>query len=220
MEYFEGRVLYGLPEREKTEMIDLYTFTTPNGRKPIIMLEEVGIPYTIHAVDITKGDQFKPEYVEINPNSKIPSIKDRDTELTIFESAAILLYLAEKSGKLMPTEQKGRFTVLEWLMFQIGSIGPMFGQLSHFKLHAPEQVPYAINRFEKEALRLYGVLDSQLSDHEFIANEYSIADVATFPWVANYEQIGLTLDQHPNLKRWVNTVQERPAVQKGMSISL
>jgi GSH-dependent disulfide-bond oxidoreductase len=201
-------------------MIDLYTFTTPNGRKPLIMLEEVNLPYSIHAVDITKGDQFKPEYVEINPNSKIPAIKDRDTGLTIFESAAILIYLAEKTGQLMPTSQKERFQVLEWLMFQIGGIGPTFGQLGHFKLHAKEKVPYAIARYEKETLRLYGVLNHQLEHHEFIAGEYSIADVATFPWIANYEQMGLSLSEYPHLNRWVEVVQERPAVQKGMAFSL
>jgi GSH-dependent disulfide-bond oxidoreductase len=201
-------------------MIDLYTFTTPNGRKPLIMLEEVNLPYSIHSVDITKGDQFKPEYVEINPNSKIPAIKDRDTGLTIFESAAILIYLAEKTGQLMPTSQKERFQVLEWLMFQIGGIGPTFGQLGHFKLHAKEKVPYAIARYEKETLRLYGVLNHQLKHHEFIAGEYSIADIATFPWIATYEQMGLSLSEYPHLNRWVEVVQERPAVQKGMAFSL
>jgi GSH-dependent disulfide-bond oxidoreductase len=201
-------------------MIDLYTFTTPNGRKPLIMLEEVNLPYSIHPIDITKGDQFKPEYIEINPNSKIPAIKDRDTGLTIFESAAILIYLAEKTGQLMPTSQKERFQVLEWLMFQIGSIGPIFGQLGHFKLHAKEKVPYAIARYEKETLRLYGVLNHQLEHHEFVAGEYSIADIATFPWIANYEQMGLSLSEYPHLNRWVEVVQGRPAVQKGMAFSL
>jgi GSH-dependent disulfide-bond oxidoreductase len=198
-------------------MIDLYTFMTPNGQKPLIMLEEVGLPYTVHVVDITKGEQFSPEYLVINPNGKIPAITDQETGLTIFESAAILIYLAEKTGKLLPTKQKERFQVLEWLMFQIGSIGPMFGQLGHFKQFATEKVPYAIARYEKETLRLYGVLDQQLGQHPFIAGDYSIADIATFPWIASYERLGLTLDEHPNLKRWVEVVQTRSAVQEGMT---
>jgi GST-like protein len=205
---------------EKMMTIDLYTFTTPNGRKPLIMLEEISLPYTVHIIDITKGDQFKPEYVAINPNSKIPAITDRETGLTIFESAAILIYLAEKAGKLLPTAQKERFQVLEWLMFQIGSIGPMFGQLGHFKQFAPEKIPYAIERYEKETLRLYGVLDLQLTQHEFIAGDYSIADIATFPWIASYDRFGLSLDNYPNLKRWFEIVQQRPAVEKGMTMSL
>ncbi|AFY94594.1 glutathione binding-like protein [Chamaesiphon minutus] len=201
--------------------IDLYTFTTPNGRKPLIMLEEIGLPYTNHAIDISKGEQFKPEYVAINPNSKIPAMVDRETDLTIFESGAILIYLAEKSGQLLPTAPKNRFQVLQWLMLQMGSIGPMFGQLGHFKHAAPEKIPYAIERYEKETLRLYSVLDGQLTDHTFIADDdYSIADIATYPWVANYERLGLTLDGHPHLKRWVELLQQRPAVQRAMTMSL
>lgn len=199
-------------------MIDLYTFTTPNGRKPSIMLEEVGLAYNVHKIDITKNEQFTPEYTAINPNSKIPAIIDQDTGITVFESGAILIYLAEKTGKLLPTEQKGRFQVLEWLMFQMGSVGPMFGQLNHFKRYAPEKIPYAIERYEKETLRLYGVLDRQLANNEFICGDYSIADIATYPWVATYKFQGLTLDEHPNLKRWVETLQERPAVERGMAV--
>lgn len=200
-------------------MIDLYTFTTPNGRKASIMLEEVDLPYNVHKIDITKNDQFTPEYIAINPNSKIPAIVDQDTGITVFESGAILIYLAEKAGKLLPTEQKGRFQVLEWLMLQMGSVGPMFGQLNHFKRYAPEKIPYAIARYEKETLRLYGVLDRQLANHEFISGgDYSIADIATYPWVAVYEFQGLTLDEHPNLKRWFETLQQRPAVQRGMQV--
>jgi GST-like protein len=199
-------------------MIDLYTFTTPNGRKASIMLEEVGLPYNVHKIDITKNDQFTPEYIAINPNSKIPALIDRDAGITVFESGAILMYLAEKTGKLLPTDQKGRYLVIEWLMLQMGSIGPMFGQLNHFKKYAPEKIPYAIERYEKETLRLYGVLDRQLKDNEFICGDYSIADVATYPWVAVYEFQGLTLDNHPNLKRWVETVQQRRAVQQGMKV--
>jgi len=199
-------------------MIDLYTFTTPNGRKASIMLEEVGLPYNVHKIDITKNEQFTPEYVAINPNSKIPAIIDRDTEITVFESGAILIYLAEKTGKFLPMEQKQRYQVLEWLMFQMGSVGPMFGQLNHFKKFAPEKIPYAIERYEKETLRIYGVLDKQLADNKFICGDYSIADISTYPWVAIYEFQGLTLDNHPNLKRWVEMLQERPAVQRGMAV--
>lgn len=199
-------------------MIDLYTFTTPNGRKISIMLEEVGLPYTVHVIDIRKGDQFTPEFIAINPNSKIPAIVDQQNNMTVFESGAILIYLAEKTGKLLPTDQVGRFQVLAWLMFQMASVGPMFGQLNHFKRFAPEPIPYAIDRYEKETLRLYGVLDQQLASHEFICGEYSIADIATFPWVASYDFQGLTLDNHPHLKRWFELVQARPAVERGMAV--
>lgn len=199
-------------------MIDLYTFGTPNGHKASIILEEVELPYNVHKIDITKGDQFTPEFVAINPNSKIPAIVDRDTDFTVFESGAILIYLAEKTGKLLPTNDKERIQVLSWLMLQMGSVGPMLGQLNHFKKFAPEKIPYAIERYEKETLRLYSVLDKQLAEREFICGEYSIADIATYPWIAIYEWQGLTLDSHPNLKRWVETVQQRPAVERGMAV--
>lgn len=199
-------------------MIDLYTFTTPNGRKASVMLEEVGLPYNVHKIDITKNEQFTPEYIAINPNSKIPAIVDQDTDIKVFESGAILIYLAEKTGKFLPIDQKGRFQVLEWLMWQMGGVGPMSGQLNHFKRFAPEKIPYAIARYEKETLRLYSVLDKQLADKEFICGDYSIADIATYPWVSIYESQGLTLDNHLNLKRWVETVQQRPAVQRGMKV--
>ncbi|MBW4428665.1 MAG: glutathione S-transferase N-terminal domain-containing protein [Nostoc desertorum CM1-VF14] len=199
-------------------MIDLYTFTTPNGRKASVMLEEVELPYNVHKIDITTQQQFTPEYIAINPNSKIPAIVDQETGIKVFESGAILIYLAEKTGKLLPTEQKSRFQVLEWLMFQMAGVGPMFGQLNHFKRFAPEKLPYAIERYEKETLRIYGVLNKQLQDNEFICGDYSIADIATYPWVAIYEFQGLTLDNYPNLKRWVDMVQQRPAVQRGMQV--
>lgn len=199
-------------------MIDLYTFTTPNGRKASVMLEEVGLPYNVHVIDIRKGDQFTPEFVAINPNSKIPAIVDQEAGLTVFESGAILIYLAEKTGQLLPTGLKSRFQVLEWLMFQMGGVGPMLGQLNHFRKFAPEQIPYAIDRYEKETLRLYGVMDKQLQVQEFICGDYSIADIALYPWVAIYEFQGLTLDQHPALKRWVEMMAQRPAVQKGMQV--
>ncbi|MCG5060275.1 MAG: glutathione S-transferase N-terminal domain-containing protein [Limnoraphis sp. WC205] len=199
-------------------MIDLYTFTTPNGRKPAIMLEEVGLPYNSIKIDIKKGDQFSPEFVAINPNSKIPAIVDQDTGITVFESGAILIYLAEKTGQLLPSETANRIKVIEWLMFQMASVGPMFGQLGHFRNYAPEKIPYAIERYEKETLRLFGVLDGELAKQEFIAGDYSIADIATYPWVAAYEYLGVTLDNHLNLKRWVETMKKRPAVQKGMAV--
>jgi GST-like protein len=199
-------------------MIDLYTFTTPNGRKPAIMLEEVGLAYNSIKIDIKKGDQFSPEFVAINPNSKIPAIVDQDTGITVFESGAILIYLAEKTGQLLPSETANRIKVIEWLMFQMASVGPMFGQLGHFRNYAPEKIPYAIERYEKETLRLFGVLDGELAKQEFIAGDYSIADIATYPWVAAYEYLGVTLDNHLNLKRWVETMKKRPAVQKGMAV--
>ncbi|MBP0021577.1 MAG: glutathione S-transferase N-terminal domain-containing protein [Cyanobacteria bacterium SBLK] len=199
-------------------MIDLYAYITPNGRKPAIMLEEVELPYTVKKVDISKGEQFSPEFVAINPNSKIPAIIDLDTNITVFESGAILIYLAEKTGKFLPSDTAGRMQVIEWLMFQMASVGPMFGQLGHFRRYAKEQIPYAIARYEKETLRLFEVLNSQLEKHEFIAEDYSIADMATYPWVAAYEYLGVTLDEHPHLKRWMETLQNRPAVQKGMAI--
>ena len=198
--------------------IDLYTFTTPNGRKASVMLEEVELPYNVHKIDITKDDQFTPEYVAINPNSKIPAIVDKDTDITVFESGAILMYLADKTGKFLPTEQKARYQVIEWLMLQMGSIGPMFGQFNHFNRYAPEKIPYAIERYKKETLRLYGVLDKQLADKDYICGDYSIADIATFPWVTIYELQGMTLDNHSNLKRWHDTVSNRPAVQRGMKV--
>lgn len=199
-------------------MIDLYTFTTPNGRKISIMLEEVGLPYNVHKIDITKGQQLTPEFVAINPNSKIPAIVDQDTGIKIFESGAILIYLAEKTDKLLPTDEKQRFQVLSWLMLQMGGVGPMLGQLNHFKKYAPEKIPYAIERYEKETLRIYSVLDGQLAKGEFLCGDYSIADIATYPWIAIYRAQGLTLDSHPNLKRWLETMQQRPAVERGMAV--
>ena len=201
-------------------MIDFYTYTTPNGRKPAILLEELELPYTIHKVDIGKGEQFSPEFVAINPNSKIPAIVDRDTDLAVFESGAILIYLAEKTGKLLPTDVANRARTIEWLMFQMGGVGPMFGQLGHFRNAAPESIPYAISRYETETLRLLGVLDRQLANHTYLAGDYSIADIATYPWVAatTTPYMGLSLEAFPNVQRWVETLQARPAVQTGMAI--
>jgi GST-like protein len=199
-------------------MIDLYTFTTPNGRKPAIMLEELGLSYTTHKIDITRGDQFTPEFIAINPNSKIPAIIDSETGITVFESGAILIYLAEKTGRFIPTDLAGRTKVIEWVMFQMASVGPMMGQLNHFKRFAPEKIPYAIERYEKETYRIFGVLDSQLKEQDYIARDYSIADIATYPWIAAAAFANVTLDNHPHLKRWAETLGERPAVQKGMAI--
>ncbi len=201
-------------------MIDLYTFTTPNGRKPAILLEELGLPYSIHNIDISKGDQFSPEFIAINPNSKIPAIIDRDTDITVFESGAILIYLAEKTGKFLPKEGSDRARVIEWLMFQMASVGPMFGQLGHFRNAAPEQIPYAIARYEKETLRLLGVLDRQLADNPYIAGEYAIADMATYPWVVatTSPYMGLSLEEFPHVQRWIAAMESRPAVKTGMAI--
>lgn len=201
-------------------MIDLYTFTTPNGRKPAILLEELGLPYRIHRIDIGRGDQFSPEFMALNPNSKIPAMVDRDTGITVFESGAILIYLAEKTGQFLPVDPAGRIAVIEWLMFQMASVGPMFGQLGHFRHAAPDQIPYAVERYQKETLRLLDVLDHQLAQHEFIAGDYSIADMATFPWVygAFSAYLGLTIHDFPELQRWVEAMQIRPAVQTGMAV--
>ena len=203
-------------------MIDLYTWSTPNGRKVSIMLEEVGLPYNTHAINIGKDDQFKPEFIAINPNSKIPAIVDPEgpdgKPISMMESGAILIYLAEKTGRLLPSSPRRRYVALQWLMFQMGGVGPMFGQVHHFLRAAKEQVPYAIERYTKETRRLYGVLDARLKDHEHLADEYSVADVATYPWVARFEWHKTRLEEFPNVKRWFDALGERPAVQRGMSV--
>jgi GSH-dependent disulfide-bond oxidoreductase len=203
-------------------MIELYTWTTPNGRKASIMLEELGLPYNAHAINIGKNDQFTPEFVAINPNSKIPAIVDPEgpdgKPMAVFESGAILIYLAEKTGKLVPASKRGRSVALQWLMFQMGGVGPMFGQVHHFLRAAKEPVPYAIDRYTTETRRLYGVLDARLKDHEHLADEYSIADIATYPWVARYEWHKTNLDDFPNVKRWFDAISARPAVQRGMKV--
>lgn len=198
--------------------IDLYTYTTPNGRKASIVLEELGLDYSVNVINIGKGDQFTEEYVKINPNSKIPAIVDRDADIAVFESGAILLYLAEKTGKLLPSDTTEKYQVIQWLMWQMGGVGPMFGQFNHFNLHAPDKIPYAIERYKKEVLRLYGVLNKQLEGKEYICDDYSIADIANYPWIAIYEVMGITLDGYENVQRWLNTVGERPGVQKGMKV--
>lgn len=203
-------------------MIDLYTWTTPNGRKVSIMLEELGLAYRTHAINIGKGDQFKPEYVKINPNSKIPSIVDQDgpdgKPVAMMESGAILLYLAGKTGKLLPESIRARYEALEWLMFQMGGVGPIFGQVHHFLRAAKEAVPYSIERYVKETRRLYGVLNDRLKHHEYLAGEYSIADIATYPWTARYEWHKTRLEDFPHVKRWFDAISARPAVQQGMKV--
>ena len=203
-------------------MIDLYTWSTPNGRKVSIMLEEVGLAYNVHAINIGKDDQFKPEYVAINPNSKIPSIVDPEgpdgKPVSLMESGAILIYLSEKTGKFTPQSKRGRYEALQWLMFQMGGVGPMFGQVHHFLRAAKEPVPYAIERYTKETRRLYGVLDARLKDHEYLAGDYSIADIATYPWVARYEWHKTRLEDFPHVKRWFDAITARPAVERGMKV--
>ncbi|MBR9970871.1 glutathione S-transferase N-terminal domain-containing protein [Magnetospirillum sulfuroxidans] len=203
-------------------MIDLYTWGTPNGRKVSIMLEECALPYRVHPIDISKGDQFTAEFVAINPNSKIPAIVDSDgpdgQALSLFESGAILIYLAEKTGKFLPSDARGRAETLQWLMFQMGGIGPMFGQTHHFRKFAPEPIPYAIDRYSKETHRLYGVLDTRLSQCEFVAGAYSIADMAIYPWCQRADWQGIDLNTFPHVQRWMNTISSRTAVQKGMSV--
>ncbi|HJQ64288.1 MAG TPA: glutathione S-transferase N-terminal domain-containing protein [Burkholderiales bacterium] len=203
-------------------MIDLYTWTTPNGRKISIMLEELGLPYRVHAIDIGKGDQFKPEYVALNPNSKIPTIVDPEapdgSPLGMMESGAILIYLAERTGRLLPGSGRARYAALEWLMFQMGGVGPMFGQVHHFLRAAKEPVPYAIERYTKETRRLYGVLNARLERQEYLADGYSIADIANYPWVARHEWHKTDLNDFPHVKRWFDAISARPAVQRGMKV--
>jgi len=202
-------------------MIQLYTWGTPNGKKVSIMLEEIELPYEVHPINIGQGDQFKPEYLSINPNNKIPSIIDTDgpggKPFPLFESGAILMYLAEKTGKLWPTDLRQRYTVIQWLMFQMGGVGPMFGQANYF-FRLEEKVPYAIERYHKEALRLYGVLEKALGQNEYLAGKYSIADIATYPLVWRHEMHHVKLEEFPNVKGWYDKISERPAVKRGMEI--
>ena len=199
-------------------MIDLYTWTTPNGRKASILLEELQLPYTVHPVDIGKDEQFKPEFLKISPNNRIPAIVDRDTGISLMESAALMIYLADKTGKLMPKAGEPRYRVLEWLMWQMGGPGPMFGQVHHFVKYNKGKAPYAEERYLKEARRLYGVLDRRLAGHEFVADDYSIADIAIWPWVSRYEWQTIDLKEYPNVTRWYTSIAKRPAVQKGYKV--
>ena len=205
-------------------MIDLYTWGTPNGRKVSIMLEECGLKYNTHAINIGKNiDQFTPEFVAINPNSKIPAITDSEgpdgKSIDLFESGAILIYLAGKTGKFLPQSVRGKYEALQWLMFQMGGVGPMIGQTHHFMRAAPEQIEYGIKRYHNETKRLYGVLDKRLSSEQFLAaGEYGIADIATYPWIARFEWHQVDLNEFANVKRWFDAIGARPAVQRGMAV--
>ena len=200
-------------------MIDLHYWPTPNGHKITIFLEEAGLPYTIHKVDIGKGDQFKPEFLAIAPNNRMPAIvdqapKDGGKPISVFESGAILLYLAEKTGKFISSDIRARVETLQWLFWQMGGLGPMAGQNGHFNVYAPEKIPYAIDRYTNETNRLYGVLNKRLEDREFMAGEYSIADMASYPWIVPYENHKQKLEDFPHLHRWFNAIKARPAVVK------
>ena len=200
-------------------MIDLYYWTTPNGHKVTIFLEEAGLPYRIHPINIGKDEQFQPHFLKIAPNNRIPAIIDQEPAgggalLSVFESGAILLYLAEKIGRFISSDIRERVATLEWLFWQMGGLGPMAGQNHHFNMFAPEKLPYAMNRYIKETARLYGVLDRRLADRDFIAGDYSIADIASYPWIVPFERQSQNLDDFPNLKRWFHTIKARPAVER------
>ncbi|MEW6298818.1 MAG: glutathione S-transferase N-terminal domain-containing protein [Thermodesulfobacteriota bacterium] len=203
--------------------IDVYYWPTPSGWKVTIMLEELGVPYNIVPVNIGKGEQFQPEFLKISPNNRMPAIVDHEPAggkgpLSIFESGAILEYLAEKYGKFMPRDVRGKYEVLQWLYWQMGGLGPMSGQANHFRHYAPEKIEYGIRRYTDEVNRLYGVMDTRLADREFLAGEYSIADMASWPWVVPYERMGQDLNEFPNLKRWFDTMKARPAVERGYAV--
>lgn len=201
-------------------MIDFYTAPTPNGHKISIALEEMQLPYNLIPVDISKGEQKQPEYLKLNPNGRIPTIVDRDNDdFVVFESGAILVYLGEKTGQFYPQDPKRRSQVLQWLMFQMGGVGPMLGQNHHFRIYAPERIQYAIERYTNEARRLYGVVDRRLGESEYVAGrEYTIADIAIWPWFQSYERQGIDLDEFPNVKRWSAAIGARPAVRRGMQV--
>ena len=203
-------------------MIDLYTWPTPNGHKVHIMLEETGLAYKVHPIDIGKGDQFKPEFLKISPNNKMPALVDSEgpdgKPIAVFESGAMLMYLGDKTGKFYPTDKRTRYLVLQWLMWQMGGIGPMLGQAHHFRNYAPEKLGYAIDRYTNEANRLYGVLDKRLTEAAYVAGEYSIADMAIIGWSRGHERQGMDIAEFPNVKRWIDTMVARPAVQRGLDV--
>jgi GST-like protein len=204
-------------------MIEVYSWATPNGHKIHIMLEECGLAYRAIPVDIGKGDQFKPEFLAISPNNKIPAIVDPDgpdgAPISMFESGAILLYLAAKTGRFLPDDLRGKYRTMEWLMFQMGSVGPMLGQAHHFRLYAPEKIPYAVDRYSNEARRLYQVIDKRLEKSRFIAaDEYTIADIAIFPWLRSWKNQGIVLEDFPALKAWFDGIAARPAVERGVQV--
>jgi len=202
--------------------IDFYTWATPNGRKIAIALEEMGLAYTVRKVDIAKGEQFAPAFLAISPNNKIPAIVDPNgpdqRPISVFESGAILIYLAEKTGRFLPKDARGRMHAIEWLMFQMGGLGPMLGQAHHFLHFAPEKVPYAILRYTKEAQRLYGVVNKRLGEANFLAGDYSIADMAAYPWMAAHQRQQIDINEFPNVARWLSAIAARPAVQRGMAV--
>jgi GSH-dependent disulfide-bond oxidoreductase len=199
-------------------MIDLYTWSTPNGRKVSIMLEETGVPYTAHPIDITKNEQFEPHFSKISPNNKIPAVADRSNGQTLFESGAILMYLAEKTGKFWPKSGEGHWRTVEWLMWQMGWLGPMLGQVHHFVKFNRGKAPYAEERYSKEAHRLYDVLDRRLALSEYVAGEYSIADMAIWPWISRFDYQEIDLNAYPNVAKWYRQIAARPAVQKGYHV--
>lgn len=199
-------------------MYDFFTWSTPNGRKVSIMLEELEVPYEVHTIDITKDEQFAPEFLEISPNNKIPALVDRDKGVSLMESGAILIYLADKTNKLMPQLSEARYQVLQWLMMQMGSVGPMLGQTHHFIRFNKGKAPYAEERYAKENARIYGVLDRRLSSHEYLAGEYSIADIATWPWISRFEWQGMDFASYPNLKRWYVQIAKRPGTIRGYDV--
>jgi GST-like protein len=204
-------------------MIDLYSWATPNGHKVHIMLEECGLPYRVHPINIGAGDQFKPEFLKISPNNKIPAIVDSEgpdgKPISLFESGAILLYLASKTGKFLPKGDRAKFEMMQWLMFQMGGVGPMLGQAHHFRIYAPEKIDYAVTRYTNEAKRLYGVMDKQLASHKFIAgNSYTIANIAIFPWLRSWKNQGIDWADYPHLKQWFDKIAARPAVQRGVQV--
>ena len=204
-------------------MIDVYSWPTPNGHKVHIMLEETGLAYRVIPVDIAAGDQFKPEFLKISPNNKIPAIVDSEgpdgQPMSLFESGAILVYLAGKTGRFLPQSVRDKYATLQWLMFQMGGVGPMLGQAHHFNIYAPEKIAYAMNRYTKEANRLYGVMDRRLGESEYIAcGEYTIADIAIMPWLRSYKNQGVDIEQYPNVKRWFDRINARPAVQRGLAV--
>jgi GST-like protein len=204
-------------------MIELYTWPTPNGHKVHIMLEETGTPYNMHPIDIGAGDQFKPEFLKISPNNKMPAMVDTDgpggKPISMFESGAMLIYLASKTGRFLPEDLRDKWTTLQWLMFQMGGVGPMLGQAHHFLGYAPEKIPYAMNRYKNEANRLYGVIDRRLKESKYIAcGEYTIADMAIVPWLRFPERQGVEIDEYPHLKKWRDAILARPAVQKALLV--
>ena len=203
--------------------IQVHSWPTPNGHKVHIMLEECGLAYRAIPVDIGAGEQFRPEFLAISPNNKIPAIVDPQgpdgQPVSLFESGAILVYLASKTGRFLPASDRAKFEVLQWLMFQMGGVGPMLGQAHHFRMYAPEKIPYAIDRYTNEARRLYGVIDRRLAQTEWLGGaEYSIADIATFPWLRSWQNQGIVLEEYPHLKRWFDTIAQRPAVQRGVQV--